>query len=160
MLLLAQKPNDPATGTHLNDATTGTHPNYATTGTNPKDATTGTHTNDANTGTNLNDATTGTHPNHATTGTNLNDVTNGTHPIDATTGTNPNYATSSFSIFGFLLWDQIFFFRFSSQRLIISELWLLSIPMFLRHRSLCSYFMWFSQNNNQIMCLFIGFVNF
>jgi len=34
------------------------------------------------------------------------------------------------------LWAQIFFLRFSSQRLIISELWLLSIPTFLMHKSL------------------------
>jgi len=39
-------------------------------------------------------------------------------------------------MFGFLLWAQIFFLKFSSQRLIISELRFLSIPMFFRHRSL------------------------
>jgi len=41
-----------------------------------------------------------------------------------------------FSIFDFLLWAQIFFFKFSSQRLTFSELWFLSAPMFPRRRSL------------------------
>jgi len=35
-----------------------------------------------------------------------------------------------------VLWAQIFFLKFSSQRLIVSEIRFLSTPMFLRHRSL------------------------